>query len=471
MRRLRYLLLVPNGVGIRNFFCTRFVDLLLESGSVCVWHALSESDIAPFREKWGDSVVWEDLPAASDGFFERLARQAKIRAQLEWQLHLDPGTPIQPRRPPSSRKARALEAVSGLLGRLCGGRRRVLALERVHQWLAGRPSRTAVFDSFLRARRPDALFCGHQKSLAAVPAMLAARRLGIPTATFISSWDNLPKGRMPVSADRYFVWSEFMKHELLSLYPDVSADRVRVVGTPQFESHRDSGLVESREAFLGRLGLDPRRAVVCFSGDDELTSPHDPDYLADLAAAFRNVPAPDRPQILFRRCPVDRSRRYDPVLARYPEIAVSDPLWRARDGAGWSEIVPTREDVALLANVVAHSDLVINVGSTMAMDFAVSDKPAVFIAYDPPSRDRHWSFENIYRLPHFKTTHALQPVYWARSREELGAVVLHALAHPREKAQARRRWLELHIEQPLDRASLRLSEALRSLATSAPRVA
>ncbi|HWC65317.1 MAG TPA: hypothetical protein VG777_04475, partial [Thermoanaerobaculia bacterium] len=216
-------------------------------------------------------------------------------------------------------------------------------------------------------------------------------------------------------------------------------------------------------------GLDPKRPVVCFSGDDELTSPHDPVYLADLAAAMRTIPADRRPQILFRRSPVDRSARWDGVLARFPEIAVSDPLWRSESGGDWARIVPTREDVALLANVVAHSDLVINVGSTMAMDFAAFDKPAIFIAYDPPERDAHWSFENIYRLPHFKTTHQLQPVYWARSGEDLARVVVHALEHPAEKAEARRRWLHLHVEQPMDQASRRLTEALRALASAGER--
>ena len=34
MKTHRYLIIVPNGVGIRNFFCTPFIDRLLESGSV-----------------------------------------------------------------------------------------------------------------------------------------------------------------------------------------------------------------------------------------------------------------------------------------------------------------------------------------------------------------------------------------------------------------------------------------------------
>jgi hypothetical protein len=40
--------------------------------------------------------------------------------------------------------------------------------------------------------------------------LLAAQQLGIPTATFIFSWDNLPKATMVVETD-YYVWSD---HEI-----------------------------------------------------------------------------------------------------------------------------------------------------------------------------------------------------------------------------------------------------------------
>jgi len=46
---------------------------------------------------------------------------------------------------------------------------------------------------------------------------------------------------------------------------------------------------------------------------------------------------------------------------------------------------------------------------------------------------------------------------------------MHALGHPEEKAEARRRWLHLHVEQPMDGASRRLSDALRSLANLSAR--
>lgn len=254
-----------------------------------------------------------------------------------------------------------------------------------------------------------------------------------------------------------------MKNELLSYYSDVAPERVLIVGTPQFEPYADELLFESREAFFSKLNLDSSRPVVCFSGDDVLASPYDPAYLEDLAELLASIPLPSRPQILFRRCPVDRSARYDEVLARHPEIVVSDPPWKSYSGE-WSEVVPTAADTALLVNVVRHCDLVINLGSTMAMDFAVYDKPGIFVAYNPRGASPSWNVHDCYQLPHIKSVHELQPVYWARSREELGQLVLHALRNPGEKRSERRAWLRRHVLQPMGEASERFAAALRELA-------
>jgi hypothetical protein len=307
------------------------------------------------------------------------------------------------------------------------------------------------------------VFCTHQRALEAVPAMLAAKALGIRSAVFIYSWDNLPKGRMAVYADTYVVWSEFMKRELLQYYPDVSPGRVDVVGTPQFEDYFNSSLIVPKERFFEELGLDVRRPVVCFSGND-ITSPFDPVYLEDLADALLRVPAGERPQVLFRRSPVDTSNRFDGVLERHPEIAVSDPRWLRVKDDNWAQLVPTKEDGTLLANVVYHSDVVVNVGSTMGMDFAIFDKPGIYVNYNPKGRAGEWDIHEVYRLPHFIPVHRIQPVYWAGSPQELGDQVLHALKNRYEKQEARKAWLDLIVSQPLDSASERFAGEMKKIA-------
>lgn len=456
------MILAPNGVALRNFFCGDLLERLRSGGRVVVWHDFEPTNLRYFQEQVGRGIEWVRLPKFSDGPLSRALRQARTYAQIDWQRRLDDSFYPTSRGPSSGILRRALYLLSRGLGRFFASGRGIQWLDRFHVAVAGRSASVRDFEAVIRAIRPNLLFCADQKALSSVPASLAARRAGVPTATFIVSWDNLPKARIPAPADVFLVWSDFMKRELLTLYPNVRPDRVLIVGTPQFESYRDVKLIEPREEFLTRHGLEPTRQVVCFSGDDVLTSPHDPRYLADLANALRKVPIDCRPQILFRRCPVDWTNRYDAVLKAFPEIAVSDPLWRSTGGDDWAQVVPTQEDVSLLVNVVYHSDVVVNLGSTMAMDFAVYDKPSVFVAYTPEPSNGTWSAKNVYRLPHLKSVHELQPVYWAHSSDELGPVVMRALEFPAELQDARRAWLQRHVLLPIEGASERIWRALQS---------
>lgn len=459
-----FVMVVPDGVGIRNFLCSHFLDLLLEHGHVAVWHTLSEATIEPYRRRWGDRVRWDVLPYRREGVDQRVLRQAKILAQLRW--FREPGTESLRNGHASERiLSRAVGTTAQALGWLFGNRSGTQRLDAWHREVSSRHYRLAPYLDFLGRVRPDCVFCTHQRASRAVPVLLAASRLGIPTATFIYSWDNLPKGRMAVHSDAFLVWGRSMAEELARYYPEVDPSRVHIVGTPQFEHYFNEALIEPRATFLGRLGLDPGRPVLCYSGDDVTTSPHDPIYLADFCGAVRSMPEAERPQILFRRCPVDLSGRYDRVLAAYPEVAVSDPLWVSKGGSDWTGSVPDPADVALLANVVRHCAAVVNVGSTMAMDFAILGKPAIYVNYNPETGGDGWNIGSIYQLPHFRSVHELQPVHWVDSAEGWGAALREVLRHPESKAGAREAWLGRHVTWPPDQASRRCVQALLQVAS------
>jgi hypothetical protein len=462
---VKFLLVIPDGVGVRNFLCTNFIDLLLKSGDVVIWHALPEISIESHRSRWNGRVYWRALPRVREGLVERTLRRAKLYAQIYWKKDQGNDLMLERMRPGRGWINRSTGCAARFLGFLSAGPGRIVWLDRLHELSVAYGSHQAEFERFLNHERPDVMFCTHQRASSAVPAVVAARGLKIPTATFVYSWDNLPKGRMAVRADHFIVWSDHMKNQLLSYYPEVSADCVWVVGTPQFEHYFDEALSVSREEFFRRAGLDCSRPVVCFSGDDVTTSPYDASYLADLAESLRKAPGPERPQILFRRCPVDASKRYQSVLAKYPEIVVSDPVWISDHARDWSGVIPLVEDVALLVNVVRHCDVVVNVGSTMAMDFAILDKPGIYLAYNPREADMNkgWNVHDLYRLPHFRSVHELQPVHWAYEAEDLAAAITQVLSNPQEKSRARGLWLNKHAKHPLDQASERCYEALREI--------
>ena len=462
---MKTLLILPDGVGIRNFFCTDFMQRLVQEGPVEVWHAVPAEALSIYFGKWASQIRWTQFPPLREYPGERILRQAKLIAQLRWHRHPASDYMLRKLKPVGRLPNWVLGQAAQAIGRVMGSRRGVLWLDRAHERLVAAAGQTRLLETRLARNRPDVLFCTHQRASLAVPVMVAARKLGIPTVNFIYSWDNLPKGRMATHSDYFLVWSELMKRELLCYYPEVTEDRAFIVGTPQFEHYFNPALLESREKFLGKFGLSTNRPVVCFSGDDVSTSPHDPAYLRDLAEALRLFPAEFRPQLIFRRCPADTSDRYRQVLEACPEVVSAEPLWHRPANGDWTHIVPDPADVRMLVNLVRHSDLVVNLGSTMAMDFAIFNKPAIFVRYNPVFDSAGWDVERVYQLPHFETVHRLQPVYWARSKDQLPVLVKRALTEPDELGGARTAWLETIACHPLDSASARCVEALRSIAS------
>jgi hypothetical protein len=301
----------------------------------------------------------------------------------------------------------------------------------------------------LKRINPDIIFNTHQRSLIAVPIVAAAKKLGIKNIGAIYSWDNIPKARLSVRTNEYVVWSKHMKNEMKIFYPEIKQDNIIITGTPQFEFYSDKELLISKEFFFKKIGLDMNRKVVCFSGDDTRTSPFDPEYLEDLAESIMKMPENERCQILLRRCPVDISGRFQKIIKKHSTIIKeAAPIWNFdKEGDNWQLIYPNYKDIALLVNTVYHSDVVINVGSTMAHDFAIFNKPAIYLNYNPVKSNK-WNIETIYKFQHFRSMKNLNPVFWLNEKKDIIEVIKKALNSDLSSDEIKdaQRWLNIISE-------------------------
>ena len=269
--------------------------------------------------------------------------------------------------------------------------------------------------------KPKVIFCSHQRALKAAPFFAAANDLGIKTTTVIYSWDNLPKARLALRADNYLVWSQYMKKEMEFYYPEIPTATIHVTGTPQFEFYDDPHNIIEKETFFKKYKLDHSKKIICFSGDDIKTSPDDPSYLKDIAEEITKADLQGKYQILLRRCPVDLSGRFDDVVKAYGDlIREAPPLWYYNSSKDWTSVYPTKKDVKLLVSTVFYSDVVVNVGSTMVFDFAMFNKPCVFINYDQENKkEKGWFVKKIYEFQHFRSVPSKASVIWLNNKEEI----------------------------------------------------
>ena len=273
----------------------------------------------------------------------------------------------------------------------------------------------------LQEIKPDLVFCTTQRATQSIGALLAAKDLGISTLTFVYSWDNVPKAMQLVETDYYCVWSDLMKKEMMQYYPFVKENQLIVTGTPQFEPHYDVSLLQTREDFFAYYNLETEKKYICFSGDDETTSPLDQYYLEDLANAVRSLNTKGyNLGIIYRKCPVDTTSRYNAVIeANTDIIAVIDPLWKAM-GKQWNEVFPTKADLQLLHNVCAHSELVTNVCSSTVFDFVAHNKPCMYYNYEQPQLKK--GIRDIgqnYKYVHFRSMPSPEAAIFCTNKKQL----------------------------------------------------
>lgn len=307
----------------------------------------------------------------------------------------------------------------------------------------------------LKEEEPDMVLCTNQRAVNAIAPLLAAENLEIPTACFIFSWDNLPKATLVIKTDYYFVWSEYMKKELLQYYPFIDPHKIKITGSPQFEHYFKNDLLVSREEFYFKNNLDSETEYLCFSGDDITTSPHDQLYLKDVAEIVRDLNAKGRKLgIIFRRSPVDFSSRYDPVINSYSDLITPIvPLWKKK-GESWNAILPTKEDLILQANLIQNTFMVINVGSSMVFDYVCKGKPCAYINYNPNVETLKRDINEIYKYVHFRSMPSEKSVLWINNKQEIMKVIEKVLAgNSGENVKAAEEWFAVINKGPAKEAS------------------
>ncbi|MCB9426491.1 MAG: UDP-glycosyltransferase [Flavobacteriales bacterium] len=453
----------PDGVGLRNFAFTNFKEIGEKRGyDIHYWN----NTIFSIEKELG----YQEVKLESQSIHPLTPIYSRARKHIELNISRDKfNDDVYPTyKFPFSFKGlkESFKSLFTLL--LIGLNSSEKGLERIINRidkLERKNPKYAYCKAQLIEHKPDLIFCTTQRATQAISAILAAKDLGIPTVSFVYSWDNVPKAMMTIEADYYVVWSNLMKNELIKYYPKTKDNQVFVSGTPQFEPHFDKSLIEPKEVFFKKYGLDFNKKYICFSGDDETTSPLDQYYLEDVANAVRELNTQGyNLSIIYRKCPVDFTNRYDAVVEKNKDIIVSiDPLWK-QVGAVWNQIMPTKEDFSLLANVCHHTEFVTNVCSSTVFDFVIHKKPTIYFNYEQPQLKK--GIRDIgqnYKYVHFRSMPDDNTVVWAKKKEELKDKIQGILDQKLNSVPTTEKWLEVIVQHPIQNSSERIWDSLSAV--------
>jgi hypothetical protein len=448
--------ILPRGEAIRNFVYSGALDELKEEADV---HVLSIVPGKEFRNllagRYGAFYDLEDYPERwIVNFTREILDIAHGRclwskaARYRWNVRDHEAASL-----PSSLKRRIKKL-------LCYPFANQTGLRYLANWERGLSRWLRTTEEFVRLferLQPSLVFNGsHVHSRVAVQAVQAAQWLGIPTATFLFSWDNLTsQGRIIPLYDHYLVWNDSIQRDLHRIYPSISSSQVSVVGTPQFDFHFRSDYYWTREEFCARIGADPRRPIILYSSGMANHMPGEPEIaeqIADLIAGWTEF---GPPQLLVRVYPKDQTGRFETLRKRRSDMLIPEIPWEA----AW--LTPKPEDLPLLTNTLRHCATGINIASTISLELCMFDKPVINIGYDAPGRKDPFPLSRFYQFDHYEPVVRSGAVQVAYSFEELEKLLKSALARPEERSNQRRALVQTMFGNTLDgRSSTRVAEAL-----------
>lgn len=462
MSNKKVFILLPDGIGLRNFAYTKFYNQGQDANlDFTFWNA------TPFPLS---SLGFKEiaLPQANLHWLTDIYKNARKHIELNQFKKQYSDSVFDTYKFPFKYDSFKKSIKNILTKLIIGLNNNPNGLKRVRKKIFDIERKTNYYkkcSKVLEKEKPSILFCTNQRPAIAIAPILAAQDIGIPTATFIFSWDNLPKATMVIETDYYFVWSEYMKKELLSYYPFIKESQIIITGTPQFENHLNKIQI-TREEFFDNYHLDKSKKYVTYSGDDVVTSPDDATYLEDVAIAIKSLNSKGHNLgIVFRRCPVDFSNRYDKVLDTYKDIIVPiQPKWEKLQDS-WNTIYPTREDLHLLQQTASYTELVINLGSTMVFDFVAQNKPCAFINYDARNKAvKSWSVKKIYNYMHFRSMPSKNVVVWLDNSETISKQIEEAFkTNNSEVVKAAQEWFKVVNLHPINNASANIIKAINDI--------
>ena len=457
----RILALIPRGEVIRNFVYSGAFDDVAENAELTLMSVDTNAETQrTLRERFGTIYPLKEYP---ERWIVRFQREILDISHNRW---------IWSRAAQERHRLRDAEAVTfsdkckrsikKLISYVFATRTGLDLLGKAERRSSRLLQSSNSYERLLNELKPSLVFNGsHVHSRNAIQFVQAAQWLGIPTATFIFSWDNLTsQGRIMLPYDYFLVWNEALKKQLLEMYEWVDEDQVFVTGTPQFDFHFRSEFYQTREEYCRQIGADPKRPIVLYSTGMANHMPGEPELVEQIADMLAEIEVPSRPQLLVRVYAKDTTGRFDELKKRRTDILFPEVSWES----AW--LTPKADDSYALVNALRHSALGINVASTISLELCMFDKPVINVGYNPASvAAEELAYADYYEFDHYKPIVESGAVKVANSPEQMRKLIEEALRKPAADSNDRTKLIRRMFGRTLDgNSSKRVADVLVQLA-------
>ena len=317
-----------------------------------------------------------------------------------------------------------------------------------------------VWKDYFDKYKPDAVFATALLLEEDVELIKYAKRCGVPTLAIPRSWDNFTsKLFLRVFPDILLVQNNRMPEEAVNFcnYPQ---KRIRVIGLPQFDSYRDPSWYKSKKELAQIFGIDPdKRWVSYFTGGLPTVVLAQEDYGDQIEMLKRAIDSGGirSAALVVRPHPNDISG----LKEKFSKIL---PVLDFGKGFDFSY-----DDVGLLISLIRVSAVVVILGSTIALEAAIFDRPTILAAFNG-DRDEKIAWHNKLSVALDHTTHYIDvqrtgALWRVANEKELIEAVITYLEKPELHREGRARLVKDLIEPFDGKAGERAFKILMSLAS------
>ncbi len=219
-----------------------------------------------------------------------------------------------------------------------------------------------------------------------IPILLEAKRRGIKTAASTRNWDNFTTfGFILMLPDFLLLQNEFLAEQAERLH-GMPKDRIKVVGFPHFDWYKEQKLIEPREVFCRKLGIDPAKKIVLYGAMGDWLFLHEGEIAKVFEELMEQGSINQKATMIFRAHPAFLS-----PLERMKKLkhVVLDKVFGQRfDTVG--DPATDQADLAHFVNSLYHSDIVVTAASTVGLDAVVLGKPLISVSFDGKSKPVYW---------------------------------------------------------------------------------
>jgi len=298
------------------------------------------------------------------------------------------------------------------------------AIKSLLAWLDQNLFRDSLYGRIFEKYEPDAVLITYPFSYHIYPILRGAAGRKIPTIAYVPSWDNLTsKWEVPAKFSRMIVWNQIMKNEAVE-FLDYKPDDVQICGVPQFDLYTDSSTIIPKKDFLRTIGANPKKKLLLYCTGTPALYKDEADIVQIIYDAMVEGKFSKPCQLLIRLHP-RRDRSDFATFEGKPDVMIQTPGTAssafAKSGYFW---VSDTADYRILANTIAHCDVMINVASTVTIESCILDRPVVNIGFDGKNqREYYESVRRYFDYAHYRPIVQSGGVRIAWSKEELVKIV------------------------------------------------